>query len=526
MTLGSVPGAQTADATLTGYVTDPSGSAIPNAKVSLKNAGTQASVVTTTNQDGFYNFSYVVPGTYQLSVEAAGFQREVHPDITVSVGLSVRTDFAMQVGQTQQSVTVTGGAEMLQTDNATIGTVISPRQVNELPLNGRNPLSLVALAPGVIPQGQAQQNAAGTNNSAFGNYQIGGGVANQSQWLLDGATMVTPFGHAVELLPSQEVIREFNVQTNSLGAEYGGFSGGVVNMSTKSGTNDLHGNVYEFLRNKVLNANTFFNNVHGVPTGAFTQNQFGATLGGPVVIPKLYNGKNKTFFFVNYEGFRLRQGASALLSVPTQAMRNGDFSGLGINIYNPFTTVPDPTNPKNYLRQPASCNGRLNVICPAQMDPVAAHLISLWALPNVPGAGFVNNWAGNVSVGGNTDQGTMRLDQTIGEKQQIFFRYTYWNDLDLAGDPFHNQTYAGGLGTPETYNTLQAVIGDTYQISPHTIMDVHADILRFVYARTPQSIGFDATTIGWPAYFNQDVAPPVRTLPNICLTNYNEFCGG
>ena len=519
--------AQTANATLTGFVRDPSGAAVPKAKVDLTNSATSVSASTQTNSTGVYTFPYVVPGNYSITVNAPGFQSQVHPDITVQVGLSVRTDFSLQVGQSQQAVTVTGGAELLQTDNATVGTVVSEREVNELPLNGRNPLALVALAPGVIPQGQAQQNAAGTNNSAFGNYQIGGGVANQSQWLLDGATMVTPFGHAVELLPSQETIREFNVQTNSLGAEYGGFAGGVVNMSTKSGTNELHGDLYEFLRNKALNSNNFFNNAHGVPTGAFTQNQFGATLGGPVVLPKLYNGKNKTFFFANYEGFRLRQGLPVLLSVPTQAMRNGDFNGLGINVYNPFTTVQDPTNPKNYLRQQASCNGKLNVICPSQIDPVAARLVSLWGLPNVPGAGYINNWAGNVSYGGNTDQGTIRLDQTIGNKQQMFFRYTYWNDLDLAADAFQNQTYAGNLGTPETYNTLQAVVGTTYDFSPTTIMDIHADILRFVYARTPQSIGFDATSIGWPAYMNQDVSPQVRTLPNICLTqNYNEFCGG
>src|SRR6185437_4130466 len=218
--LASILGAQTATATLTGFITDPSGSVVPGAKVTLTNTATSVSVNTQTNERGFYNFPYVVPGTYSIGVEASGFQSQVHPDITVNVGLTVRTDFSLQVGQTQQSVTVTSGAQMIQTENPTIGTVISQRQVNDLPLNGRNPLALVALAPGVIPQGQAQQNAAGTNNSAFGNYQIGGGTANQSQWLLDGATMVTPFGHAVELLPSQEVIREFNVQTNNLGAEY------------------------------------------------------------------------------------------------------------------------------------------------------------------------------------------------------------------------------------------------------------------------------------------------------------------
>jgi len=518
--------AQTGDGTVSGYITDPSGSGVPNAKVTLKNSGTQVGIDSQTNGTGFYTFQFVVPGTYEVSVEATGFQRQVHPDIHVAVAQSVRQDFSLQVGQTQQEVTVTGGADLIQTDNASMGTVINTRTIEELPLNGRNPLALVALTPGVTPQGQSQQNGAGTNNSAYGNFQIGGGVANQSNWMLDGATMVIPFGHAVELLPSQELVKEFNVLENNLPPQYGGFAGGVVNLTTKTGTNELHGDVYEFLRNKVLNANNFFNNRNGVPVGAFTQNQFGATLGGPVVIPHLYNGKNKTFFFANYEGFRLRQGQPLILSVPTQAMRNGNFQGLGFNIYNPFTTTP--TGPSSYSRAQAACNGQVNVICPSQMDPVAVHLLSLWALPNVPGAGATNNWAGNIATGGNTDQGTIRIDHTISDKQRLFFRYTYWADLDLAGDPFGNQTYAGNVGTPENYNTLQSVIDDTYTFSPHTVMDIRADVLRFRYQRTPESVGFDATSIGWPSYFNTQVANQVRTLPNICVNDgiYNEFCGG
>ncbi len=230
---------------------------------------------------------------------------------------------------------------------------------------------------------------------------------------------------------------------------------------------------------------------------------------------------------MNYEGFRLRQGQGLLLSVPTQAQRNGDFSGLGTNIYNPFTTTQVGTgSTATYTRAQASCNGRLNVICPSQMDPVAAHLVSLWALPNVAGAGFVNNWAGNASFGGNTDQGTIRLDHSLTENQRLFFRYTKWADVDFAGDPFGNQTYAGNIGTPENYSTQQAVLSYTNTLSPTTVMDLHADVLRFVYARTPESVGFDATTIGWPSYFNTQVADQVRTLPNICTSDlYNEFCG-
>jgi hypothetical protein len=423
--------------------------------------------------------------------------------VRLEVAQTVRIDFVMQVGATQQRVTVNASADLIQPQTSDIGQVISQRSVNELPLNGRNPLSLVALVPGVVPQGESQQNAAGTNNSAYGNYQIGGGVANQSAWILDGVSMVVPFGHAVELLPSQELVQEFKVQTNDLPPEFGQFSGGVVNLTTKAGTNDLHGEGYEFLRNKLLNANNFFNNENNVPTGAFTQNQFGATLGGPVVLPHIYNGHDKTFFFLNHEGFRLRQGQPLLYSVPTQAERNGDFSNLHdsngnlIPVYNPFT------NP----RQQVQCNGVLNVICPGQINPTSAKLLSLWASPNVPAAGTsdVNNWAGNASPGGNTDQGTFRIDHYISDKQRAFVRYTYWKDQDLAIDPFGNSTDVGA--TPEWYSTHHVVLDDTYTFSPNTIGDFRAGVMRFSYMRSPQTAGFDVTSIGWPAFLNDKSHP-------------------
>lgn len=435
----------------------------------------------------------------------------------MEVAQTVRVDFVLQVGATQQLVTVNASAALIQPETSDIGQVIDQRSVDELPLNGRNPLSLVALVPGVVPQGQSQQNAAGTNNSAYGNFQIGGGTANQSAWILDGVSMVVPFGHAVELLPSQELIQEFKVQTNDLPPELGQFSGGVVNMTSKAGSNEFHGEGYEFLRNKLLNANNFFNNENNVPVGAFTQNQFGATFGGPVV-------HNKTFFFLNYEGFRLREGQPLLLSVPTPAERGGDFTTLGVPIYNPFTTVPDPAHPGQYIRQQAQCNGVLNVICPSQIDPTAAKLLSMWGLPNVPAAGNsdVNNWAGNASSGGNTDQGTARVDHYISDKQRLFVRYTYWKDNDLAVDPFHNGTYAGGIGTPEWYSTHNGVIDDTYTLSGNTIIDLRAGVMRFSYMRSPQTAGLDLTTIGWPAFLNAEIPTAVRTLPiSACRNSMN-----
>ena len=524
---GAVASAQTAN--LSGTVRDASQSPVANATVVLSQPTTGFSRTAQTNETGIFTFSYMQPGVYQLQASSPGLAPQTREGIRLEVAQTVRVDFDLQVGSTQQRIEVSASQDMIQPETSSLGQVINERSVNELPLNGRNPLALVALVPGVIPQGQSQQNAAGTNNSAYGNFQIGGGTANQSAFILDGTSLVIPFGHAVELIPSQELVQEFKVQTNNLPPELGEFSGGVVNMTTKGGTNALHGEGYEFLRNKVLNSNNFFNNRSGVPTGAFTQNQFGGTLGGPVVIPHVYNGHDKTFFFANYEGFRLRQGQPLLLSVPTQAERNGDFRGLtdsngnALNIYNPFSS----TSP-NVPRQQVQCNGVLNVICPSQMDPVAKNLLKLWGLPNVPGAAnsTVNNWAGNASSGGNTDQGTMRVDHYVSEKQRIFVRYTYWKDNDLAVDPFGNGTYAGSIGTPEWYSTHHVVLDDTYTFSPTTIGDFRFGMMRFSYMRSPETAGLDLTSIGWPSFLNTQIQSAVRTLPNICVNEFNEFCGG
>ena len=204
--------------------------------------------------------------------------------------------------------------------------------MEQMPLNGRNVLNLVALVPGVVAQGSALSNPTNTNISAWGNYQIGGGFGNQSAAFLDGAPLNTSYNNAVMLVPTQDSVQEFRVQTNNLGPEFSRFAGGVINMVSKSGTNEFHGTAYEFLRNKVLNANTFFNNRSGVARPAFAQNQFGADFGGRVI-------KDKTFFFVSYEGFRLRQGASTLTSVPTAAMRDGAFqiSAAVLERSSPFT---------------------------------------------------------------------------------------------------------------------------------------------------------------------------------------------
>ncbi len=298
-----------------------------------------------------------------------------------------------------------------------------------------------------------------------GNVQINGGQANESMAYWDGAPLnAIGYGDLQALIPTQDALQEFKVMTDNLPAEYDRFAGGIINFTTKTGTNRVHGTAYEYLRNKVLNANNFFNNQSGISVPAFTQNQFGGTFGGPLVIPHLYNGKDKTFFFVSYDGFRLRQGLPLLFTVPTMAERNGDFSNLRdangnlIPIYDPAPAVFNSATGQ-YSRTQVGCNGVLNVICPQNIDPTAKILANLWAPPNLPGEQFtnVNNWVGNASEGGDTNRFTVRVDQNVSDEQRFFGRYTINKWYNLAIDPFHTKAYPLQIGTPEDYTIQQAV---------------------------------------------------------------------
>src|SRR5207244_4428068 len=278
-----------------------------------------------------------LPGRYKLEGEKTGFKKFVREPILVQIESGLRVDISLPVGAQTETVEVTGASPLLQPETNSLGQVIEQRTVTELPLNGRNPLALVQLVPGVVPQGapsagnSSTSNPVGANPFALGDFQVGGGMSGQSQILIDGVPTNGAYLNVVTVIPTQDAIQEFKVQTNNLGPEYGRFAGGVINLSTKSGTNSFHGSVYEFLRNKVFDANDFFSARAGLPVPAFTQNQFGANVGGPVI-------KNKLFFFSSYEGYRLRKGSTLTTSVPTLAERGGDFSAAGFPIYDPLTS--------------------------------------------------------------------------------------------------------------------------------------------------------------------------------------------
>jgi hypothetical protein len=428
-----------------------------------------------------------------------------------------KIDLALQVGELTQTVEVTAETPLLQPESSSLGQVVDTRKTDELPLNGRNPLNLTALVPSVVPQGGSMSNPNGQNPFAWGNYQIGGGMANQSMVWLDGSPVNGSYINITALIPTQDSLQEFKVATNNLTPEYGRFAGGVVNFTTKSGSNALHGEAWEFLRNRDLDANTFFNNLNGTPRGAFTQNQFGFNLGGPVIIPKIFNGKNKTFFFVDYEGFRLRQGVSYTETVPTAQERTGDLSALaasqGVNIYDPLTTCGTGA-PGTPACAGASAGARTqfagNVIPTTRINPTSLILLNLYPLPNAPGnAQGVGNWIGNSSQGGSNNETVVHIDQNVSDKQHITARYSYWGNLNLPEQPFGNGVCQDRC--TETFNTNNFVLGDTYSISPTTILEVRLSYQRFSYNRIPTTLGYDLTNLGWPASLNTEAV--FRDLP-------------
>jgi hypothetical protein len=342
---------QTFFGSISGTVLDATGAAVPAATVTLTNLGTSEKRTMQSDPSGSYTFVNLVPGRYRIEAERSGFKHFTREPIVVEVQSAVRIDIPMELGAVTQTVEVTAATPLLQPQTSDLGQVVAGRSVTDIPLNGRNPLALVSLVPGVVPQGNpsngnaAGGNPVGANPFAFGDFQIGGGQAGQSAIYMDGAPVQGSYLNVVTVIPTQDAVQEFKVQTNNLGPEWGRFAGGVINLTTKSGTNAFHGSAYEFLRNKVLDANDFFLNRAGQPVPPFTQNQFGANIGGRII-------RDKLFFFSSYEGFRQRLGAAITGTVPTEAMRNGDFSDLRdasgkvIPIYDPLTTCGKYTIPR------------------------------------------------------------------------------------------------------------------------------------------------------------------------------------
>jgi len=488
--------AQVRFGTVVGTVADASGATVSGATVKLTNLGTNETRTMQSSSAGTYSFPNLIAGIYRVEVQTQGFKQFIQDNVEVQVDVATRVDAKLQVGNVTESVLVTTEAPPLQTDSASLGTTISQTEVESIPLSGRNVNNMLTLVPGVVAQGGTYGNAvsnqaggARTNAIGFGNYAIGGGFGNQSSFYIDGVASNAPAGNLNSLIPTQDMVQEFRVVTNNVGAEYGSYAGGIINLTTKSGTNKFHGTAYEYLRNKVLNANDYFSNQAGLARVPLIQNQFGGTFGGPIV-------KDRTFFFFGFERQVLKTGTLVTNTVPTPAELGGDFTAAGLP---PIYDQSQPGSPQ------FQCAGVLNTICSNRLDQSALALFAKsYPAPNRPGV--VNNFITQMATGGINAQYNARVDHRFSDKNALFARYTYWKADSNAYDAWG--THTAGQGHTGIY-THSAILGDTHAFNPSTILDLRLSYLRVFQHEFPDSQGVDLSQFGsgWAGLAGQLVAP-------------------
>ena len=434
-TLAAVPArAQTPTGEISGVVVDPSGSAVPGVTITLTSAATNAVREVQTNSAGLYVIPAIPPGRYVLKAQISGFRAIEHRDIDVQVGSSNRIPITLELGDLTETVEIRGGAPLIQSSNASIGTVIENRSIVELPLNGRNYLQLASLIPGATTNGpsssQGRQRMGGQRNSFALN--VAGQRIHYNHYSLDGIENTDLNFNSYMLLPSVDALQEFKVEAGLFDAEYGRAIA-QINASTKSGTNQFHATVFEFVRNSELDAKNYFDR-DDRPIPPFRRNQYGLTVDGPVVIPKLLNGRNRLFFLFNWEGLREHKSLTSSPSVPLTAWRTGDFSQLRdasgnlIPIYDPATRVFDAAG--NVTQAPTAFQG--NLIPANRIDPVSRQLLDFYPLPlqEQTGSNYVNDEARTV----NADQFTYRFDFIENDSSRWFFRHS--TSHELGYDPF------------------------------------------------------------------------------------------
>jgi len=516
-------------AQLNGTVQDQNGATVPQAKVTLLNASVGFNREVLTGDNGLYTFSLIPPGTYQLRVEKTGFNTFVAPSVVLSVGQSSTLNAELQVGNVSQVVEVTGSAPVLNTGNADVGSEVSSKQAVELPLNIRNVYGLVELDSSV---NNSQQNQALNPPGSQGNvdqdiafFNFGGGRFGTTGFLLDGAWDGAGDWDGVIYVPSVDELQEFRIQTNTFSPQYGLSMGNIVNAVTKSGTRSFHGDAFEFLRNDLLDANNYFNNLNGLARPAFKRNQFGFTAGGPVYIPHFYKQRDKTFIFGTYEGNRQQTPTTLVTSVPTEAQRNGDFSqtfnpdGSLAVIYNPFST--QLVNGQ-YVRT-AFPN---NMIPATQLDSVAMKLLSYYPAPNRPGNSLTgaNNYVGTAGLPTDSDQYTIKVDENISEKQNFYARWSQKRQFKQLEGDFYGTSDIGGNGTLAPDNRFEGGMGYTRVFSPTFVMSINLGWGRWVEGRKPQGVPFDVTQVGLPASLNTYDGP--GAFPNISISGYQNLGSG
>ncbi|MCC7153346.1 MAG: carboxypeptidase regulatory-like domain-containing protein [Bryobacterales bacterium] len=500
--------AQSPTGTLQGVVRDPSGAPIPGSSVTLTNVENGVRTQLTTNAEGRFVGVLLPPALYSLTAEKEGFRRYVRTGIRLNVQQDLSADVSMELGDLAAQVEVSSEAPLLETNTATVAAVVNTQLIQDLPLNGRDTLSLAYLSPGVIGGG-------GQNSTPW----ISGGRNSASEVTVDGTSIILP-ANAVSLgdlayKPPVDGVQEFSVITNTPSAEYGHTQGGVLNVVTKAGTNTLHGSAYDFLRNSAMDANNFFSNRARVPLASLQRNQFGGTLGGPVWIPKVYKGVNRTFFFFNYQGTRQRTADVAALTVPLDAWKRGDFStlrnpsGQPVTIYDPLTTKLDPAT-GNYIRDAFPGN----VIPSGRINPVARNLMKYYPLPNstpVNPYSQLNNYVDSGKAATNNDSVDVRLDHSLSERWRSFFRISVASGEAITANHYYN---IANPGIPPTYTNNYSLSWDhTWTINPSMLLNARYGFGRMHYEVTPNSLGFDFTELGLPASMRDVAARTAMEFP-------------
>ncbi|HMD95779.1 MAG TPA: carboxypeptidase regulatory-like domain-containing protein [Terriglobia bacterium] len=552
-----------------GVVKDSSGAIVPGAKISLTNNGTGLTVSTVAGPDGNFVFNPVKIGSYTVKAEFEGFQTAIYKDVSVEVQQQVVVNVTLQPGRITQTVEVTAAAAQLQTQDASVGQVVGSREVNNLPLNGRNFTFLAQIVAGVnTPQADTRGNA------ASGAFSANGERPAQNNYLLDGIdnnsnTIDFLNGTNFVVLPPVDAIQEFKVETSNYSAQQGRAGGAILNATIKSGTNQLHGDVWEFLRNDKMDAADFFEDSGGIQKGEFRQNQFGFTIGGPVVIPHAFNGRNKLFFFGDYEGLRRVQGSVFTNSVPTGLERNSGFTNLAELVTEqtgnststdllgrtfPFGTVFDPattrpvvcgtTDAVTGLPAPtcASAGQPAGTILthisdpfygPGGISPVGNTMDFTGSCANPPAcllnqipagrldpnaikllnlypaaqrAGIVNDQTSNPNLTEHRNAFDTRLDFNESDKDQIFGRFSYVNDPQLIPGPFGGIADGGAFQQGlQTALSEQGTVGWTRTLSPTTVNEARAGITYIHTTRYDP----EGTTLGIPAQFGIQDVPQV-----------------
>ncbi len=487
---------------ISGAVTDGSGGVLVGATVIVTNTGTNAVREVQTNSAGSYGFPNLLPGIYSVRVELQGFQSKIFNGVELQVQQNVRLDASLELGSVEVAVEVTGTSPLINTADATIGTVIENKQIVELPLNGRNYINLVSLSPNVSSDwaggggGGASGRQGGDRSTQ--NFAVAGQRREYNQYTLDGIVNQDVNFNTYAFLPSIDSVEEFKVQTGVYSAEFGR-EVAQVNVSTKSGTNAYHGTLFEFVRNDAFDAQPYQFTSVSTPSSPFKWNQYGFTLGGPVSIPGLFNGTNKLFFMTNYEGFRLRNQQQVVFSTPSVAMRNGDFSQAGVTIRDPQNGQPFPGNqiPKNRL------------------DPIAIKLLEFYPEPNIPGAALSRNYLALQNHRTDKDQFTGRVDYTEGSKSSWFGRFSWTDEYVLAPNLKDN-------GQVVETNVKQGMVSNTRTLSPSVVNELRFGATKF-YNNLAQELQYKRNVheeVGLGLF----IPPPISWgLPNMTIPGFSGF---